>query len=96
MSTLNQSITTMDRNDTTDDSGRNLMYQKIDETRIGEKANVTQHYSCIENSNNEDHPEASHCSILALDAVKKMLVFIRAKFYSKVIQGLGLALNLPH
>ena len=86
----------MDSNDTTDDSGQNLMHTKNDKTRIGENAKVTQHYPDFEKSNNEEHLEASYCPILALDSVKTMLVFIRAKFYSKVIQGLDLALHLPH
>ena len=34
----------MDRNDTADDSSRNLVHQTNDEIRIGENAKVTQHY----------------------------------------------------
>ena len=44
-STLYKSITTMDSNDTMDDSGQNLMHQTNDKIYIGENAKVTQHYS---------------------------------------------------
>ena len=42
MSTLYQSITTMDSDDTTDDRGWNLMHQTNDKIRIRENAKVTQ------------------------------------------------------
>ena len=66
-STLHQSITTMDSNNTTYDSGRNLMHQTNDEICIGENAKVTQHDSDFKNDNvgdYEEHIEAPHFPIL--------------------------------
>ena len=51
----------MDSDDTTDDSGRNLMHQTNNEIRIGKNARVTQHDPDFENDNvgdDEDHLEA--------------------------------------
>ena len=42
-STLYQLVTTMDSDDTSDDSDWNLMHQISEEIRIGENAKVTQH-----------------------------------------------------
>ena len=99
MSTLHQSITTIDIADTTDDSGRNLMHQTNDEIHIRENAKFTQRDPDFENSDvghDEEHLEAPGFTILAVNVAKKILLFVRAKIYSKVIHGLGLALHLSH
>ena len=85
----------MDSDNTTDDSGRNLMHQTNDEICIGENSKVTQHYPEFKNANYEEHLESPPHTILAVNAIQ-MLVFVRAKMYSEVIQCLGLALHLPH
>ena len=97
--TLDQSITTMDSDDTTDDSSWNLMFQTIEEIRIGENTKVTQHDPDFENADegdDEEHIEGPHRPILAINIAKNIAHIFRAKMYSKVIQGLGLALHLPN
>ena len=70
------------------------MHLKKEEICIREKAKGTQHDPHFESANDEEHLEAPHRLILAVNAVKKMLIFVRAKIYSKVIQGLCLTLHL--
>ena len=63
----------MDSNDTTDDSGRNLTHQTNDKICIGENAKVIQHDPDFENSDevdDEEHLEAPHRPILAVNAAK--------------------------
>ena len=89
----------MDSDDTTDDSGQNLMHKKNDEICIVENAKVTQHDPDFENANvgdDEEHLNAPRLPILAGIFQRKMLVLVRAKIYSECIQGIGLALHLPH
>ena len=43
----------MDSDDTTDDSGRNLMHQTNNKTCIGENAKVTQHDTYFKNDNDD-------------------------------------------
>ena len=60
----------MDSDDTTDDSGRNLMHQTNDKICIGENAKVTQHDPQFDNTDEgdyEEHLEAPHLSILDLN-----------------------------
>ena len=45
-----QGIKKMDRNDTTNDSGQNLMHQTNDDICIGKNAKVTQHDPYFENA----------------------------------------------
>ena len=89
----------MDSDDTMDDRARHLMHKTNDEIRIGENAKVTQHYRYFEDANvcdDEDHLEAPHRPILAVNFVKTIIVFVREEVQLKVVQGLGLALHLPH
>ena len=72
---------------------------KKDEICIGESSKVTQHDPDFANADvddDEEHLEAPHNPILDVNFVNKMLVFVIAKIYLKVIQGLGFALHLPH
>ena len=60
----------MDSDDTTDDSGWNLMHQTNNEIRIRENAKVTQHYPYFEKfdeGDDEEYIEALHCNILAVN-----------------------------
>ena len=60
----------MDSDDTTDDSGRNLMHKQNDAIRIGKNTEVTQHDPDFENENvgdDEEHLEAPHCPILVVN-----------------------------
>ena len=60
----------MDSDDTTDDSGRNLMHQTNDEICIRENAKVTQHDTKFKNADEgeyEEHLEAKHSPILAVN-----------------------------
>ena len=69
-STLHQSITTMDIDDTMDDSGQNMMHQTNDKICIGENAKVAQHDPNFENADegdDEEHLEAPHRPILAVN-----------------------------
>ena len=71
-STLYQPTTTMDSDDTKNDSGHNLMHQTNDKIRIGENAKVTQHDPEFENadeSGDEEHIESPHFLILAVNVV---------------------------
>ena len=57
----------MDSDDTTDDSGRNLMHKKNDEICIEENTKVTQHDPDFKNADVgdvEEHLEAHHIPIL--------------------------------
>ena len=75
------------------------MHQTNDEIRIVENTKVTQHDPDFENADegdDEEHLEGPHRPILAVNIAKNIAHIFRAKMYSKVIQGLGLALHLPH
>ena len=64
----------MDSNDTTDDSGWNLMYQTNVEIHIRENAKVTQHDPYFKTSDvgdDEEHIEAPHQPILAVNVSNK-------------------------
>ena len=72
-STIHQSITTMNINDTTDDSCQYLMHQTNDEIRIGENDKVTQHDPDFENADegdDEDNLEAPRHPIIAVNFAK--------------------------
>ena len=74
MSTLHQQITTMDSNDKMDDSGWNLTHNNNNVICIGENDKVTQHDPGFENNNegdDEEHLEAPHHLILAINIAKK-------------------------
>ena len=73
-STLHKSTTTMDSDETADDSGRNLMHQTNDEICIGENAKVTQHYPYFQNfdvGDDEENIEAPHRPILDVNIANK-------------------------
>ena len=72
-STLHQSTTTMNIDDTTDDSDWNLMHQTNDAIRIGENDKVTQYDPYFENADvgdDEEHLEAPHRPILDVNVSK--------------------------
>ena len=89
-STLHQQITIMDSNNTTDDSGQNLMHQTNDEIRIRENAEVTQHDPDLENNYvgyDEEHIEASHWNILDVKLAMKNARISQRKNLLKGIDG---------
>ena len=66
-------MTTMDSVETTDDCGQNLIHQTDDAICIRENAKVTQHDPDFGNANvggDEEHLEAPHCPILAINVTK--------------------------
>ena len=72
-STLHQSITKMDSDDTTDDTVRNLTHQTNDKICIKENAKVTQHDPYFKNADegdDEEHLEAPHLPILFVNVAK--------------------------
>ena len=62
------------------DIGWNFMQKTNGNICIEENAKVTQHDTEFENANDEDHIEAPHCHILAVNVVKN-LVFFRSDIY---------------
>ena len=87
MSTVHQSITTMDSIDTPDNIGQNFMHQTNDEICIGENSKVTQHYPYFRNADvgdNEDHLEAPHRPILAVNVEKNNAHIFQSK---NVLEG---------
>ena len=81
--------------DTTYDSGRNFMHKKNDEIRIREYEKVTQHDPYLESADvgdDEENLEAPHRPNIAVNVVKNNDCIHQIK----IIQGLGLALHLPH
>ena len=74
--------------DTTYDSGWNLMHQTNDWICIRENAKVTQHDPYFENANvgdDEEHIEAHNCPILAVNVANNNARVFQSKMYSKVI-----------
>ena len=71
------------------------MHQRNEKMRIGENAKVTEHDPDFENAKYEEHLEAPLHHILDINVVKHSRIYQR-KLYSKVIQGIGLALHFPH
>ena len=64
----------MDSDDTTDDSGRNLMHQTNDKICIGENAKVTQHdpdFEIFDVGDDEENIESTRCPILSVNVAEK-------------------------
>ena len=75
------------------------MHEKNDEFRIGENAKVTQHDPDFEKADvgdDEEHIEAPNFPITDVNFEKNNARICQIKMYSKVIQGLGLSIHLPH
>ena len=77
----------MDSDDAKNDSGRNLMHQTNDESRIRKIHKVTQHDPYLENADegdDEDHFEAPHSSILSVNVAKNNYRILQRK---NVLEG---------
>ena len=88
----------MDCDNTTDDSGQNLMHQTNEKKCIEENAKVIQHDPYFKNADegdDEENLESPHSPILAVNVANNNAFIFQRKMYSKVIQGLGLALHFP-
>ena len=73
--------------DTTDDSGQNLMHQTNEKKLSERNYKVTQHDTYFENSNDEDNLEAPHRPIIYINFVEKNARISQSKIVLEVHSG---------